>query len=165
MSKNRKLAAMIAIAMPVFYLFWLIFVGSFSAHELEIGIIAAVLAVAGTTIIEVQYPSCFAPNVGELLAVWRLPWYLITGTWQIWKVAMLDVLGTPAKSLFRLVPFDAGDKDDERAVARRVLAVAYTTMTPNSVVLGINTNCQEMLVHEFEPNPVSKMMRRLGAEG
>jgi multisubunit Na+/H+ antiporter MnhE subunit len=162
MKGRGKLAVVIAIALPLFYVFWLVFVGTFSAHELEIGIVATMLATAGTVVIDVQYPSRFVPSVGELLSVWRLPWYLLSGTVQILMVALRDLFGTPAPSLFRVVRFHAGARD-ERAVARRVLAVGYTTMTPTSIVLGINSNDQKLLVHELQRNPVSKMAKQLGA--
>lgn len=41
-----------------------------------------------------------------------------------------------ADSLIRAVPFEVGD-DDAHSAARRALAVTYTTLTPNFVVLGI----------------------------
>jgi len=165
MDRRGKLAAMIGIALPVFYVFWLLFVGAFSAHELEIGIIATVVATAGTAIIDVQYPSRFVPSLGELLSFWRLPWYLLSGTWEIMKVAVTDLLGTdPAESLFRVSPFAAGKKDDERAVARRVLAVTYTTVAPNFIVLGINSSDQKLLFHQIKRSSVPKMTQRLGAK-
>jgi multisubunit Na+/H+ antiporter MnhE subunit len=165
MSYGGKLAVMVSIALPISYVFWIVFVGTFSAHELEVGIIAALLAVAGTAVIDVQYPSRFAPSIGELLACWRLPWYLVSGTWEILRVAAMDFFGIRrAQSLFLVVPFDSGKLNDERAVARRVLAVSYTTMTPNSVVLGINVAGQKLLVHQFERTPMSRMTRSLGAQ-
>ncbi len=80
-------------------------------------------------------------------------------------VAAKDLLGIKgARSLFRIVPFDAGKKDNPRAVARRVLAVVYTTMTPSTIVLGVNSNDHKMLLHQLEPSPVPKMTKYLGAQ-
>ena len=160
-----RLATMCGIAVPVYYVFWMVFVGTFSGHELEVGIIAALLAVAGTAVIDVQYPSRFAPSIRELLACWRLPWYLVSGTWEILKIAALDLFGVRrAQSLFLAVPFNTGGLKNERAVARRVLATSYTTMTPNSVVLGINVAGRKMLVHQFQRTASSKMTKSLGAQ-
>ena len=131
---------------------------------MEVGIIATLLATAGTAVIDLQYPSRFAPSLGELLSWWRLPWYLLSGTWEIMKVAITDLLGTdPAESLFRVSPFAAGKKNDERAVARRVLAVTYTTVAPNFIILGINCSDQKMLFHQIKRSSVPKMTQRLGA--
>ncbi|HZP22985.1 MAG TPA: hypothetical protein VFB04_06035 [Terriglobales bacterium] len=123
------------------------------------------MATAGTAIIDVQYPSRFVPSLGELLSFWRLPWYLLSGTWEIMKVAVTDLLGTdPAESLFRVSLFAAEKKDDERAVARRVLAVTYTTVAPNFIVLGINSSDQKLLFHQIKRSSVPKMTQRLGAK-
>ena len=116
-------------------------------------------------VIDVEYPARFSPSLGELLSLWRLPWYLVSGTWEVLKVAAADFLGIDkADSLFRVVEFEAGSKDGSRSVARRVLAVTYTTMTPESIVLGINTNTQQMLFHQLKRSSVSQMTQRLGAE-
>jgi len=165
MSYVGRLAVMVSVALPVYFVFWMVFVGSFAAHELEIGIIATLLAAAGTAIIDVQYPSRFAPSLSESLSCWRLPWYFIRGACEILQVAALDFLGIRrAESLFLVVPFDTGKLHDERAIARRVLAVSYTTMTPNSVVLGINIAGRKMLVHQFERTASNQMTKSLGAQ-
>jgi len=164
MRRHQKLVLRLAIALPVFYLFWMVFVGTLAAHELEIGVLATALALAGSIIIELQYPSRFAPRLGQLLTLWRLPWYVVSGTMQITKAAIRDLLGTPAKSLFRVVSFAAGRTNDERAVARRVLAVLYTTATPTSIVLGVNSSDQKLLLHELARGGVSKTLKELGAK-
>ena len=133
-------------------------------HELLVGIVATVLAVLGMCVIDVQYPARFAPSIAELLSLWRLPWYLLSGTWEVLKVAATDLTGAEkAESLFRVVHFDAGSKEGPRAVARRVLAVTYTTMAPNFIVLGINCNTDELLFHQIKRSSVPKMTQSLGA--
>jgi len=159
-----KLAIAMLIALPAFFVFWMVFVGTFSAHELEIGIIATLLAGAAVAVIDVQYPSRFIPSIAELLSVWRLPWYLLSDTWVVLLIAGKDLVGAErAPSLFRVVDFDAGNKDDSRAVARRVLAVGYSTMSPNFIGLGINCNNRKLLFHEIKRSVISKMTQELGA--
>jgi multisubunit Na+/H+ antiporter MnhE subunit len=163
-AKVRQFGAFIGLGLPAFYVCWIIFVGSFSLHELLVGIIGAALAAIGLLVIDLRYPARFSPTIGELFSLWRMPWYLVSGTWEILKVSLKDLLGIEAaKSLFRVVPFDAGTKDDRRAVARRVLAVTYTTVAPNFIVLGINVNSQMMLFHQIERSSPSKMTKYLGA--
>lgn len=160
-----RLVPLIAISLTVSYVLWILFVGTLSAHELIVGILATLLAVGGTCVVDVQYPARFSPSVAELLSIWRLPWYLVSGTWRVLTIALNDFLGIrKAQSLFLLVPFRAGDKTNPRAVARRVLAVTYTTMSPESIVLGVNTNTKQMLYHELERSPVPKMTQGMGAQ-
>jgi hypothetical protein len=44
-----------------------------------------------------------------------------------------------------------------------VLAVAYTTMSPNFIVLGINTKEKGLVFHQIERSGVPKMTKNLGA--
>ncbi len=164
MKSKRQPARIIGLAFLSFYLCWIIFVGTFSSHELLIGIIAALLAVAGLYMINLQYPATFQPTLKELLSLWSIPWYLLCDTWEIVALATKDILGVQtAKSLFQVVPFRAGNKEDPPATARRVLAVIYTTMTPSTLVLGVNTSDQKLLLHRLEPGPVSRVTEDLGA--
>jgi multisubunit Na+/H+ antiporter MnhE subunit len=155
---------LISISVVTFYLFWIVFSGSFAAHELLVGTIGAVLAATGMVVINHQYPARFAPTASNLLAIWRLPWYVLSGTWEIAVVAAKDLMGIqPAKSMFRIAHFDAGDKDDPQANARRVLAAGYTCAAPNFIVLGINASDQTLLFHQIERSSVPKMTQDLGA--
>lgn len=138
--------------------------GTFAFHELLLGVIATLVATLGVLIINRRYPAKFSPGFHEVLSLWCIPWYLASDTWKIMAVAGKDLLGVKrAASLFRTVQFDAGTEDDTTAVARRVLAVVYTTITPNTIVLGINANDQKMLLHELLSSPLPKMTRDLGA--
>jgi hypothetical protein len=48
-------------------------------------------------------------------------------------------------------------------VGRRVLAVGYTTLTPNFVVLGIARKQGLLLYHQVLAGEVLEMTRKLGA--
>jgi hypothetical protein len=153
-------------SVPAFYLLWLVFVGTLSLHELLVGAIAALLAGLGLLVVTLQYPPRFSPDMSDLLACWRLPWYLLSGTWEVLIVAARDCLGGKrAQSLFRVSPFRAGTRHNPRATARRALAVVYTTVAPNFIVLGVNANDPQMLFHQIERGSVPKMTEQLGAEG
>lgn len=160
-----KFAAILGVTLPASYLFWLILVGTFSLHELVIGIIAAALTAAGMVVVTVNYPAPFSPTLGAVLACWRLPWYLLSDTWQILAVATKDGLGLKrAQSLFRVARYEPGTKQNPRGTARRVLAVVYTTVAPNSIVLGINPNQRTLLFHQIKRSSVPQMTKQLGAQ-
>ncbi len=151
--------------LPVFYGMWLFFVGTFSLHELLIGIIAAVLASAGMVVVTIFYQTPFSPGAADLLALWRLPWYLVSGTWEVLVVAAKDLVGSErAESVFRVAPFDAGATKDPRKTARRALAAIYTTIAPNFIVLGVNPSDHKLLFHQIKRSSVPKMTEQLGAE-
>ncbi|MGH9513402.1 MAG: hypothetical protein ACRD2U_14820 [Terriglobales bacterium] len=165
MRKSRSFGFLAASSFPVFYLFWMIFVGAFAFHEMISGIIGAMLASLGLAIINSCYPARFSPKISELLSLWRLPWYLISETWEIASVAGKDLFRIKrAKSLFRVVSFNAGKCGNASDTARRVLATAYDTMTPNFIALGVNTSDQKLLFHQIARGPVPKMAQELGAQ-
>ncbi len=165
MKGARKLHPAWLLSVPVFYLFWIVFVGTFSLHELLLGFAGSILATTGLFIIDFYLPARFAPKFAEVLLLWRIPWYLISGTWEITAIAGKDLLGVEtAKSLFRVVPFNAGTKENAHNTARRVLAVAYMTMTPTTIVLGVNTSDQKLLLHEMRRSSIPRMLKDLGAQ-
>ena len=162
--KNVKKTVVLPwLSLPIFYVLWIGFVGTFAFHELLLGVIATSVATVGLFIINRQYPARFSSTPQEVLSLWRVPGYLVSDTWKIIAVAGKDLLGIQrAGSLFRTVQFEGGTKDDPGAVGRRVLAVVYTTMTPATVVLGINVSDQKMLFHELVSGPLPKMTSDLG---
>lgn len=139
-------------------------VGTFALHELLIGLVATAFATVGLWVVDFKYPAKFHPKFSELLTIWSMPWYFLSGTWEVWMVAAKDLLGIdPAKSAFRLCEFDAGQQENPHDTARRALAGGYTTASPNFIVLGINTRQQKLLFHQIERSSVLKMTKELGA--
>lgn len=166
MRRVSQLAVPVGSSLFICYLLWLIFVGTFALHELLVGILGTFLATLGLLVVTVQYPPRFLPGIPDLLACWRLPWYLLSGTWEVALVAAKDCIGSKrAQSVFRVSPFRAGTTENPHATARRALAVLYTTVSPNFIVLGINAKSQTMLFHQIERSSVPKMTEQLGAEG
>ena len=160
-----KLALTVLFDLPAAFLLWLLFVGTFTSHELLIGLIAIVVAAAGRVVIEIHYPVQFSPTFKELLSFWRLAWYALSGTVEIVLVASKDLLGIkPAQSLFRVADFKAGRQEDAHDTARRVLDVVHTTIAPNFIVLGINSSDQKLLFHQIERSGIPQMTKTLGAQ-
>jgi multisubunit Na+/H+ antiporter MnhE subunit len=55
--------------------------------------------------------------------------------------------------VFRGIPFEAGPDDDPNAVARRAAYTAQISLTPNTYVIGIDRELNNMLVHELVAGP------------
>ena len=76
---------------------------------------------------------------------------------------MLKLFGRkPADSLLLAVPYEALG-DDPGDAAKRALAIAYTTSTPNFIVLGIDKERGTLVFHQIERGPVLEVLKRLGA--
>lgn len=152
-----------ALILPLGYLCWLVFTGTFAIHELLIGVVSASLASTGMFVIDRCYPARFSPELRELLTLWRIPGQVISGTWKILGLAAKDLLGIRrAQSVFSVARFDAGRKDDAHDSARRVLAVAYSTVSPDIIVMGVNATDNRLLFHQLEKGSVPKLIQELG---
>lgn len=161
---RTKLAVLWAISAPILFVFWVVFVGTFSKWELLVGMGVAIVAAVAICVVEHAEDSHFAPRVRDLLQFGFVPWLVLQGSYQILFAAVRDLLGgRKAVSAFRVVRFEAGTLRSPYDTARRVLAVAFTTMTPTTVVLGINLPSNQLLFHEINGSGIPQMTKNLGA--
>ena len=141
---------------------WLLFVNTTRIHELWMAGLASALTATACETVRAQPFASFRPRLWWLIQAWREPWYIVEGCGSIlW--AFLKHLVKPEPSVLREVVFDAGGSDPESA-ARRALTIAYTTMPPNFVVLGIDLEKNAMLVHQVSETETPIMTRNLGAK-
>lgn len=142
--------------------FWIACVASLHRDELLVGAVAVVASVAFSFYAIRKLPIRFRPSLRNLAEIWRLPWSVAVDLALVLRVLAMDFAGSRAPSLFRAIRWRA-NSDDPRDMARRALAVAYTTVSPNCVVVGIDRKRRWMLFHQLKKSPVSEMTRRLGA--
>lgn len=141
---------------------WILFVAGTKPEEMIVGCACTLLTVAFSAYVARTTPIKIYFRFADVIQVWHIPAYLITGSCAIVAALFTDIFHiTPAESLFRATPFE----NDSTPVgnARRVLAVAYTTATPNSIVVGIDPKTQWMLFHQLKRTEVHTMTRQLGA--
>jgi hypothetical protein len=141
---------------------WLLFVNTTRPHELWVGAIAGVLGATGAETVRAEPFAAFRPRLFWLIQAWREPWYVLEGCAVIlWS--LLKQLFKPEKSVLREVVFDSGGSDPQSA-ARRALAITYTTLPPNFVVLSIDLQKNVMVVHQVSESETPLMTRNLGAK-
>ena len=140
---------------------WLLFVDTTREHELWLAAAASAIAAAGAEVVREQPFADFRPRVVWLLQAWREPWYILQGCAVIFWV-FIQHFFRPRPSVLREVVFDPGGSDRASA-ARRALAITYTTVPPNFVVLGIDFDKRVMLVHQVSETKTPTMTRNLGA--
>jgi|SRR5665213_77346 len=143
---------------------WILFVAGVKPQEMIVGCICTLLTLAFTCSIALHSSLEIRLRFSDMIQIWRFPEYMVTGVWEILSVLVLDILHiSPAESLFRAAPFEENE-DTPVAIARRVLAVAYTTATPNFIIVGIDMKTRWMLFHQLKKSDVLTMTRRLGAK-
>lgn len=140
---------------------WLLFVNTTHEHELWLAAAASVVAATGAEIVRAQPFADFRPRLVWLLQAWREPWYILEGCATIFWVFLKHFI-RPEPSVLREVVYDPGGSNPADA-ARRALALTYTTVPPNFVVLGIDFDKRVMLVHQVTETETPTMTRNLGA--
>jgi multisubunit Na+/H+ antiporter MnhE subunit len=143
---------------------WILFVGTSNPHELLVGLACSVATILFTLFVCRFSSSELEFRSRDLMQGWRIPWYIVSGVYEITLVLAKDLLQLePAKSLYRVCGFDTSAHDPVRA-ARTVLAIAYTTTAPNFIVIGVDPAQSRMLFHQIESSSVPKMTQALGAK-
>lgn len=156
---------LLTLAIVLAAVLWVVFVNSFNPHELLLGVVAVcgtvifVFSVARTLGLEMQL------RFRDVAQAWRLPGYILSGISEILLVLAKDLLHiAPAQNLYRVGGFESGKHDPVR-VARTVLAVTYTTVAPNFIVIGIEPSTSRMLFQQISRTGIPPIAKSLGAKG
>lgn len=159
----RRIVAVSLEAVALFA-FTLACASSPNPSDLGVAAGAAILGAVAGGVVAHRELARFSPRWRWVAQCWRIPGYVLSGSWEL-VVALSRQLFTEggAESLVRAVAFDAGSSD-EASSARRALAVAYTTSTPNFVVIDVVRDQGLLLFHQVKRGKVLPMTRRLGAD-
>lgn len=143
--------------------FWIACISDLQPHDLLLGIGAVALSVAFCLFTIGTLPLQFRPTLAEILPAIRIPWYVAIDLFLITFVLLRDLIGRRAPSLFRSVPWRHVENNGADT-AKRVLAIAYTTVSPNCVVIGVDCERGQFLFHELHADSLPSYTRELGAE-
>jgi multisubunit Na+/H+ antiporter MnhE subunit len=135
-------------------LLWLLFVDTFAAQEVIVGLVAAAIAATAAELVRSQELVRFRLDPHWLRGLPGLPWQVLHDTWLLTVALWRHCTGSPVRGVFRVVPFPS-EADDDRSAARRALATALVSVAPNTVVVGVEGADGEMLVHQLVPEPGS----------
>jgi hypothetical protein len=160
--KHPMLLALSMMASPVL---WIVLVSSTKLHELLLGAFACAITVVFTVFVCRHSRTQLTLRPGDIAQCWRIPWYMVSGVSEILLLLLKDLLHlAPAEDLFRVSGFDSSLHDPVR-VARSIMAVGYTTMAPNFIVVDIDPSQSRMLFHQIGRSSMPKMTQALGARG
>lgn len=142
---------------------WMMYTSSPRPAELYVGIAIAVLGVIGSSIVHGSGFANFRPRPRWIAFAFLEPWYVLVGSYRLGASLLRTVVGRPSLARFHAINFDAGG-DDPESSARRTLTIAYLTIPPDTVVVGIDRHANELLLHEIEPTRLPRIARELGAQ-
>ena len=142
--------------------FYLLLIDTVSSPELYAGIGAMLLAGAAFEVSreqgfsEASFSLAWVPRLGRVLG--RLPVHIFLVSRE--AVEQL-VAPRSARGRFRAVPFHAGP-ETPRDVGRRALAQAFGSLTPNTIVIGVDPDRDLLLVHQLRPGGGREELDQLG---
>ena len=143
---------------------WLLCTTSLSPHELWLGTGSVLLSILFLAVVYRGEPQHFDLRFADVLSLWRTPWYVLSSLWEIVYVLLRDLLGIErAPSFYRVCGFKTS-KSDPLLVTRSALAIAYTSIAPNFIVIGIDYTSSRMLFHQIRRSDVPRMTQDLGAQ-
>lgn len=143
---------------------WILFVGGIRLDEMLVG--GGVFLLSAAFLYQVWRMESLHLDLGlqDLIQGWRIPWYVCTDIAEVVAVLVKDLFRLKrADSFYRVSGFKTG-KLDPGLVARSVLAIFYTTMAANFIVIGIDDRQSRMLFHQLRRSRISRMTRALGAQ-
>ena len=142
---------------------WILLVAGTRPHEMIVGTASVAASSLFLGVVARMSTVTLDFHLADVAQGWRIPWYVLSDSYTITAVLLRDLFTSRrAESLYRVSGFKTS-KDDPRLVARRVLTTIYTTISPNSIVIGIDFRQSRMLFHQIERSGVSQMAKSLGA--
>jgi multisubunit Na+/H+ antiporter MnhE subunit len=139
------------------FLLWLLFTTKASLEECLAGAAAAFVGTVGWEAAQRAQPLCFRPPFRALAQIVYTPWLILQDTWILALELVRKARGKPSRSLFELTRF-AADGTDCRSAAKRALVIAYTTLSPNLLILGVDRKTRLMLFHQVRKDPVPQIV-------
>ena len=160
---QKPSAALVALVVALLAGEWILFTAGVKGQEMLIGAFAVLLSLIFLLVVFRYAAQRIQLNARDVLQAWRIPWYLVSDAWVILRVLALDLLGKRAGSFYRVSGFRTARAQPD-LVGRRVLATLYTSVSPNSIVLGVDWKQSRMLSHQLARSPATKMTRSLGGQ-
>jgi multisubunit Na+/H+ antiporter MnhE subunit len=144
------------------FIVWMLLVLTQATAEVVAGVFVAAI---GATAAEVVRRT----GIVELRpwSLWpRRPWRLaltVISDCRLLTIALWRQLRWHEDNVgaFRGIPFEAGADDDPAAAARRAAYTAQISLTPNTYVIGIDREHNNMLVHELLAGPRATTRERV----
>jgi hypothetical protein len=122
--------------------------------ELLVGALAAVLAATG---MELAREQAIVGERARMRWLLRIPRATVKIPADIAKLTLVALRGAARLRVgkpvgaFRAVPF-AGAEDEQREAGRRALAEAFGSLSPNTVIVGVDERRHRILAHQLRPD-------------
>lgn len=142
----RSLIVGLLIAAP----FYLLLIDTVTVAECAAAAVIVIAAAGIYAVVHSQGIGDAAYELRPLRRAWRVAAMLVPQCLMVCYEALAQ-LRTPRQSRgsFRCVRFRAGDDRDPRDLGRRALVEALGSLTPNTIVIGVDPERDLLLVHQL----------------
>jgi multisubunit Na+/H+ antiporter MnhE subunit len=132
--------------------FWLFLVDTPEEPQVLAGLVVAAIGATGSELVRHQRIARARPRARWLARLWRPLASVPADLWRLGREAGRAVLPgrVASRGRFRELPFRAGHEDPVD-VARRALAEAGGSFSPNTYVVGVDVERGTILVHQLVP--------------
>ena len=129
--------------------FWIMLDDSIATDELLAGAAAAALAALLAEVISYQAATRVRMRIEWLVPALKLPGEVVTDTVVVYHALWRRLAhGEQPPSAFLELPARFGD-DSAEGITRRVLLIGGASVAPNTFVLGLDADCDRMVVHRL----------------
>lgn len=133
---------------------WVLLTSTFRGSELVAGAIAAAVTAAAVAAVYGRERFGFRPRLRWLRRGLFVPFEIVVETWRLTVALVRHATGRRlVRGAWVAIPFEHGPDGDPEAAARRALVTAGLSMTPNTVVVGIDPDRDQILAHQLLPDP------------
>ncbi len=155
----KKLAEYFAKGLG-FVLLWFFFVYQISLPEFLAGVGAAALTLFALEKALHPEPLHFKPELRWYAQLWRMPVMIAEDLWILLHTLARHTQRKPSEALFQITPFRTSG-DESHQAAQRCLATVFMSVSPNAVVVDIDTEQDVMMFHQVKKAPVPTIVRKL----
>lgn len=128
---------------------WFLLIDNLILAEQVLGMFASALAATAAVALGRQRLFRFRPRWAWVAPARRLPWQTVVETGWVLGALFRQLAGGPKRrGSFRQVPVTLPD-DESGAATKRALLTAGLSFPPNSYVLEIDAEREQMLVHQL----------------
>jgi multisubunit Na+/H+ antiporter MnhE subunit len=139
---------------------WFLFVYQFSKAELLAGALSSALAVLSLNVSLRAVPLNFSPKAAWFLPLLMLPLAVLEDLVVLIRAAARTLSGKPVHSGFQRATLQ-GIAAGRHASAKRALAVAITSVAPNSIVVDVEPKRRLIVFHQMEKTALPDTLEEL----
>lgn len=143
---------------------WIWLVATLKGHEMIVGAAVVALSTAFCALVLHSSKLPLDLQLRDVLQVWRVPVAILQDTWILTVILLKDLFGGERVGSFYRVCGFRSSRRDLVLVGRSALAIMYTTMSPNMIIIGIDASQSHLLFHQLQRDEIPALTKALGAQ-